>query len=384
MTRLANDSNAFGFDLYQRVRAHGKGNMVLSPASITTALSMAWGGAKGETAEQMKKALHLEGSPQEVMQASGALIGALTDPNRPIKFRVANRLFGEKTYAFEAPYLDATKAAFGAPLESVDFINGFEPARAHINGWVEEQTENRIKDLIPPRGLDKETRLVLVNAIYFLGDWQAPFENEKTKPASFAVGGKSKKDVPTMHREDRLRYTEKDGVKALEIPYKGGNMSMVFVLPNQADGLDALEKSFDNSKLDELVRGLQGHTVRVSLPKFEINPAESLSLGDRLKDMGMTLAFTRAQADFTGIANPPKPEDRLYISKVFHKAFIRVDEKGTEAAAATGTVMMRSLAMPMPQQPVVFNADHPFLFFIRDNASGIVLFNGRVTDPSAK
>jgi len=203
---------------------------------------------------------------------------------------------------------------------------------------------------------------VLVNAIYFLGDWQAPFENEKTKPASFAVGGKSKKDVPTMHREDRLRYTEKDGVKALEIPYKGGNMSMVFVLPSQADGLDALEKSFDNSKLDELVRGLQGHTVRVSLAEVRDQSGGVPFAGRPLEGHGNDLGLHRAQADFTGIANPPKPEDRLYISKVFHKAFIRVDEKGTEAAAATGTVMMRSLAMPMPQQPVVFNADHPFLF----------------------
>jgi len=381
MTRLAKDSNAFGFDLYQRVRGQ-KGNVVISPASVTTALSMAWGGAKGDTAEQMKKALHLEGSPAEVMQASGTLTKTLQDPSRPIKFRIANRLFGEKTYKFETPFLDATKAAYGAPLEAVDFKKGFEPARVRINGWVEEQTEKRIKDLLAPRSLNPDTRLVLVNAIYFLGDWQVPFDKEATRPSPFSVTASAKKDVATMHRQDRLRFVEKDGLKAVEIGYKGGNMSMLFVLPDQVDGIDALEKSFDSAKLEELASALKPQAVKVSLPRFEINPAESLSLGDKLQQMGMVLAFDPHGADFTGIGNPPSRDEKLYISKVFHKAFVRVDEKGTEAAAASATVMMRATALQM--KVAEFNADHPFLFFIRDNATGMVLFTGRVSDPSAK
>ncbi|WP_394828255.1 serpin family protein [Pendulispora albinea] len=381
LARLAKDSNAFGFDLYQRVRAQ-KGNLVVSPASITTALSMAWGGAKGDTADQMKKALHFDGTQTEVMQAAGKLSSSLTDPSRPIKFRIANRLFGEKTYKFEPAYLETTKVNYGAPLEAVDFIKGFEPARARINGWVEDQTEKRIKNLIPPNALTKDTRLVLVNAIYFLGDWQSPFDKESTKPGPFQLTATSKKDVPTMHNELHVRYAEQNGVKAVELPYKGNNMSMLVVVPDKVDGLEPVEKSLDNAKLDGLVSALKSETVNVSLPKFEINPAESLSLGDRLKEMGMVLAFDRTRADFTGMANPPSPEDRLYISKVFHKAFIRVDEKGTEAAAATATVMMRATSMPL--KVVSFKADHPFLFFIRDNATGMILFSGRVADPSAK
>ena len=382
-TRFAHDSNLFGFDLYQRVRTQ-KGNVVVSPASITTALTMAWAGAKGDTADQMRKVLHLEGTPQEVLQSAGKLSSALQEPTRPIKFRIANRLFGEKTYKFESPFLDATKAAFGAPLDAVDFIKSPEPTRVRINGWVEEQTEKRIKDLIPAGNIKPDTRLVLVNAIYFLGDWQTPFDKEKTKPAPFQLSATSKKDVLTMKREDRLRFVQQDGLKALEIGYKGGQMSMLFVLPDKVDGVEALEKSLDNGKVADLVSALKPQTVNVELPKFEINPSASLALGDRLQEMGMTAAFNRRAADFTGIANPPSPDDKLFISQVFHKAFVKVDEKGTEAAAATAVVMMRATAMPMPEKVAQFHADHPFLFFIRDNASGMILFNGRVSEPSVK
>ncbi|WP_394840583.1 serpin family protein [Pendulispora brunnea] len=382
-TRFAHDSNLFGFDLYQRVRTQ-KGNIVVSPASITTALTMAWAGAKGDTADQMRKVLHLEGTPQEVLQSAGKLSSALQEPTRPIKFRIANRLFGEKTYKFESPFLESTKAAFGAPLEAVDFIKAPEPTRVRINAWVEEQTEKRIKDLIPAGTIKPDSRLVLVNALYFLGDWQTPFDKEKTKPSPFHVNATTKKDVSTMRREDRLRFVQQDGLKALEIGYKGGQMSMLFVLPDKVDGVEALEKSLDNGKIADLVSALKPQTVNVEVPKFEINPSASLALGDRLQEMGMTLAFNRRTADFTGIANPPSPDDKLYISQVFHKAFVKVDEKGTEAAAASAVVMMRATAMPMPEKVAQFHADHPFLFFIRDNATGMILFNGRVADPSAK
>ncbi|WP_394840203.1 serpin family protein [Pendulispora rubella] len=383
VTRFAHDSNLFGFDLYQRVRTQ-KGNIAVSSASITTALTMTWAGAKGDTADQMRKVLHLEGTPQEVLQSAGKLSSALQEPARPIKFRIANRLFGEKTFKFESPFLESTKAAFGAPLEGVDFIKAPEPARVRINTWVEEQTEKRIKDLIPAGVIKTDARLVLVNAIYFLGDWNTPFDKERTKPAAFQLSATSKKDVPTMRREDRLRFVQQDGLKALEIGYKGGQMSMLFVLPDKVDGVEALEKSLDNGKIADLVSALQPQTVNVTLPRFEINPTASLALGERLQEMGMPLAFDRRKADFTGIANPPSPQDRLYISDVFHKAFVKVDEKGTEAAAATAVVMMRATAMPMPEKVAQFHADHPFLFFIRDNATGMILFNGRVSDPSAK
>lgn len=381
VTKLAQGSNAFGFDLYKRLQKE-PGNIVFSPASITTALAMTWGGAKGETADQMKKVLHLEGSADEVMATSGKLALSLESPNRPITFRIANQLFGEKTYKFEQPFLDKAKNAYGAPLELVDFQGGPEAARVRINGWVEQKTEKRIKDLIPKDVIKSDMRLVLVNAIYFLGDWEDPFEKDRTQPAAFFTTKSDKTDVPTMNRVGGYKYAKKDGVQAVDLPYKGGDMSMVIVLPDAVDGLAAVEKSFDDKKLQDLVKSMKGERVLASIPKFEIAPQTSLSLGDHLVEMGMKTAFDRGKADFTLIANPPSPADRLFIGKVFHKGFVKVDEKGTEAAAATAVLMPKAGSAPM--QPIEFKADHPFLFFIRDNKSGLVLFMGRVADPSKK
>ncbi|MBL9026618.1 MAG: serpin family protein [Myxococcales bacterium] len=382
VTKLAQGSNAFGFDLYKRLQKD-PGNIVISPASITTALAMTWGGAKGETAEQMKKVLHFDGSADDVMSTAGKLALSLESPNRPVTFRIANQLFGEKTFKFEQPFLDKTKAAYGAPLELLDFVAGPEAARGKINGWVEQETEKRITDLIPKEGITGDTRLVLVNAIYFLGDWENPFEKDRTQAAAFSTTKADKVQVPTMNQTAFYKYAKKDGVQALEIPYKGGSMSMVIVLPDAVDGLGALEKSFDAKKLDDLAKSMKGEQVFAQIPKFEIAPQSSLSLGDHLVEMGMKTAFDRKKADFTLIANPPSPDDRLYIGKVFHKGFIKVDEKGTEAAAATAVAMPRA-GSAAPAKPTEFKADHPFLYVIRDNASGLVLFMGRVSDPTKK
>ncbi len=382
MAKLASSSNQFGFDLYKKVIAKTQGNLVISPASLTTALAMTWGGAKGATATEMKQAMHLEQSPAEVMDTSGKLTTVLTDPSRPVTFRIANRLFGEKTYDFDAGYMSMTERAYGAPLERVDFKSASEPARVLINGWVEKQTETRIKNLIPPRGVDAETRLVLVNAIYFLGDWADPFDKAATRPAPFRLSAKETKDVPTMNRTDSYRIASRDGVSALELPYAGGDLSMVVLLPDAVDGLAAWEASMTEAKLAAILGALRSERVSVALPKFTINPAGSLGLRDDLIALGMGSAFERDRADFTGIANPPRKEDRLFVSQVFHKGFIRVDEKGTEAAAATAVVMAR--AGGMPSKPLEFKADHPFFFVIRDNASGLVLFMGRVLEPTTE
>lgn len=380
MTRLATGSNAFGFDLYRKLKPN-PGNLVVSPASITTALAMTWVGAKGETAAQMRQVLHLEGTPAEVMGASGKLAASLQDPARGVVFRIANRLFGEKTYKLEPAFLEATRAAYGAALEPVDFKGAPEAGRLLINGWVEQKTEKRIKNLVPSGSVKPDTRLVLVNAIYFLGDWDEPFSRESTRPSAFSISATEKKDVPTMHRVDTLRLAQRTGMKALELSYKGGAFSMLVLLPDASDGLGALEASLDAKALDDIVKGLEPVRVSVALPRFEIDPPGSLPLGEVLKGMGMGLAFDRQRGDFTGIANPPSPADRPIISDVFHKAFVKVDEKGTEAAAATAVLMERAGAAPM--KVVQFWADHPFLFLIRDNASGLVLFLGRVVDPSA-
>lgn len=377
---LAAGSNAFAMDLYTRLRKQ-PGNLAMSPASITLALAMTWGGAKGTTSDEMAKVLHLPVAKDATIDAAGRQLSVWNDPARTVyTLRVANRLFGEKSYTFEAAYLKKTGDVFGAPLEPVDFKGAAEPARERINGWVAKETRDRIKNLLPPRSVDKETRLVLVNAIYFLGDWQSPFSKDRTRPAPFFTTATSSKDVPTMSQVESFKHAAVDGLQVLEMPYVGGELAMTFVLPDAKDGLDALEQKLTDAKLTSWIAAAKPQRVLVSLPVFEIDPAEPLSLGKELVDMGMKLAFDPDRADFTGIANPPSPADRLYIGKVFHKAFVKVNEKGTEAAAATAVVMPR--AGGAPSAPPEFRADHPFLFFLRDVRTGMILFMGRVVEPA--
>ncbi len=378
--RLASSSNALGFELF-RARRSAPGNLVLSPASISAALAMTYGGARGETEAQMKRTLELEGPREAVMAGWGKLSLALQDPARPLKLRIASRLFGEKTVKFEHAFLDALQSAYGAPLEATDFQNASEGARAHINGWVEEQTERRIVDLLPPATLDKTSRLVLVNAISFVADWAEPFERAATADEVFNVSATSGKRTPMMHQDGLHPFAKVPGAKVLELPYTGNAGAMVFILPDRADGLADVEKSLSAAKLDAWRAALAPQTVSVTLPRFEVAPSPSMSLGEELAKLGMPDAFDRARADFTGIANPADRGDRLRIDEVFHKAFVKVDEKGTEAAAATA-VTMRSIGGLAPAKAPEFKADHPFLFAIIDKPSGLVLFIGRVADPT--
>ena len=378
LAELAKGSNELGFDLYARLRS-APGNLALSPASISAALAMTYGGANAETAAQMKKTLHFTGDGSAVMAAWGNLTKALTDSSRPMKLRIANRLFGEKTTKFEQPYLYKTMAAFGAPLEPVDFKTGFEAARGHINGWVEAQTEQRIRDLLPASALDGLTRLVLVNAIYFLADWEEPFEQERTRPEKFQLTATKTKSVPTMKNTSHFPLAKGAGVRVLELPYKGNAVAMWVVLPDKVDGLADVEKSLSSASLASWRGAFTTENVNVELPRFEVNPPESLSLAKELQALGMPMAFERETADFTLLANPADPRERLHISSVFHKAFVKTDEKGTEAAAATAVVMAEGSGMPM--KPVDFKVDRPFLFFIVDKPSNLVLFMGRVSEP---
>jgi serpin B len=383
LTALANANNAFALDLYAKVRTE-KTNLALSPFSISTALAMTWAGARGETAAQMKKALHLDAAGERALDVAGHLVASYGGPDQKVTVRVANRLFGEKSYSFEQPYLSRIQGAFGAPLEQLDFKTAAEDARGRINGWVAAQTQNRIQNLIPPKGVDDQTRLVLTNAIYFLGDWATPFEKERTSAAPFSTGRAEQHTVPTMRAVEPFGYAAAGGVRILQLPYENGALAMTFVLPDAVDGLEALESKLTPDVLAGMLKGISTTRVIVSLPKFEIDPASSLSLGDTLKALGMPLPFDRGRADFTGIANPANPADRLWISKVFHKAFVRVDEKGTEAAAATAVVAAPAGAAPPSTQPPEFKADHPFLFLLRDTRSGLILFMGRVGDPASK
>jgi serpin B len=376
----AKANNALGLDLYARIKDE-PGNLALSPLSISTALTMAWAGAKGDTALEMQKTLHIEGPPERAFDAMGKVLAAYRDPSKKVTLRIANRLFGEKSQSFEAPFLDRTKTTFGAPLEALDFKGHPAEERTHINEWVSAQTNGRITNLLPSGSVKPETRLVLTNAIYFLGDWETPFKKESTQPAAFHPTGKGAHDVATMHAQEGFRYAHQDGVRLLDLPYQGGELAMTFVLPDKADGLGDVEAKLDPATLDRWMGAMKGTLVDVALPKVTIDPAEPIELRDALAALGMKLAFDPEAADLSGMAKTTSPKDKLFLSAVFHKAFVKVDEKGTEAAAATAIMAEAGTGAPTPHKAEEFHADHPYLFFLHDVRSNLVLFMGRVSDP---
>jgi serpin B len=381
MSGGASGYNAFAVDLYKALRER-PGNLAVSPASVELALTLAFAGAKGATADEMARALYLPRTQDEALGRGRELMARLDDRTRTAyTLRAANRLFVERSYALEKAYVERV-ASLGAPLEAVDFRTAPEPARLRINGWVAEQTADRIRDLVPPGAVDTETRLALVNAIYLLADWLSPFTRQATQPEAFHLSTDARRDVPTMHQIASFPFAAADGVKLLEMPYVGNELSTVIVLPDRLDGLAEVETGLDAARLGAWITGMRNERVSVSLPKFMVDPPEPLALAAPLQELGMKLAFDRERADFTGIANPPDPAERLYISKVFHKAFVKVDEKGTEAAAATAVLMPRAASAAM-RAPKEFKADHPFLFVIRDRKTGAFLFLGRVADPAA-
>ncbi|MCA9618495.1 MAG: serpin family protein [Myxococcales bacterium] len=384
---LVASTNAFSFDLLGRLPS--KGNVAASPASVAIALGMTYAGAAGTTAVQMHDTLQLTLPGKETHDAFGTLLRKLAPPAKaPYELAIANRLFGEKSIDFQTPFLSVTKSHYQAPLEPVDFKNGADAARRHINGWVESQTKNRIKDLLPEGSLVPDTRLVLANAIYFKGKWQLPFDEKVTKPGDFHRDDNEVVEVPLMHKKAQFGYTREElagsALQVLELPYVGRELSMVVVLPEKRDGMHHLQGLVTSGKLDAKVfegwtKKLFFQEVDVTFPRFKIDPPKGIELEPTLSAMGMPRAFTDA-AEFPHMAVLP-PGEGLKISEVFHKAFVEVNEEGTEAAAATGVVMMRTTALQQPRPPQIFVADHPFLFFIRDRRTGAILFVGRVSEP---
>lgn len=396
MTAFAKASNGFGLDVYGRVRS-AAGNLAFGPASLSLAFAMTWAGARGETATQMSKVLHIDGALEPSWAESCGKVSSFLTSRGPVvepagaepdkkpssvELRVANRLFGDKAYSFEQPYLEQMKAAFSAPLVPVDFRTAFEPARKQINEWVSTETEKRIPELVPVNGVDSDTRLVLVNAMTFTGSWAEPFNAMGTEQAPFHLSKADTKNVATMSHTAVYRTAAVDGVTLVELPYFGGDVAMTVVMPDAVDGLEAVEKSLTVEGLGKWTGALGSERISLRLPKFTVAPAGAMALADPIKELGMKDAFDGAKADFTGMAKPASPADRLYIAKVFHRAFVKVDEKGTEAAAASAVVMSR-VGSVAPAKPRELKVDRPFLFFVRDVPSGLVLFMGRVVDPAA-
>jgi serpin B len=382
---------AFALELYSRL-AEKEGNLFFSPTSIHTALCMTAAGAGNRTAVQMAETLHVETIDPEIHTAFAALIETLNRPkmvkayhmvdDQPTQIDtpayqlvIANALWGQQGYRWKQDFLNVITGSYGAGLQEVDFAGQTEAARNTINEWVEKKTRDRIMDLIGPGGLDAITRLILTNAIYFKADWAEKFPDHMTEEMPFTVSAKKKIVTSMMFQKDDFRYMETDAFQALEMPYNAYELSMVAFLPKTVDGLGRFEKTLAPQMLSAWLETLATEEVEVTFPKFEFT--SSLRLSRILKAMGMKDAFSPSSADFSGMTSAEK----VFISDVIHKAFVAVDEEGTEAAAATA-IMMAGSAMRMPAStPTVFKADHPFLFIIRHNRSGAILFMGRVVNP---
>jgi len=378
-------NNAFALDLYARLRAQ-EGNLFLSPYSISTALAMTYAGARGETQKQMAQVLHFGLDQARLHPAFRALMAAITVPTRArmrragppaqmFELHIANALWGQKGYPFVEAFLKTTHENYGAGLREVDFRADTEAARLAINKWVEAQTKEKIKDLIQRGVLDRMTRLVLTNAIYFKSEWQSQFRKEATREGDFTLADGAKVKVPMMRQTRYFPYAETDDLQIAELPYVGGATSMVILLPRKADGLAALEKALNAAALAGWLQGLKHRFLALSMPRFKTT--SQFALGATLKQMGMPDAFDGARANFRAMGGTP--EENLFISAVVHKAYVDVNEWGTEAAAATAVAMAGT---GMPPKPVEFRADRPFLFLIRHRPTGSILFIGRVMNPT--
>jgi serpin B len=370
-SRIAPAMNAFTTASYKQVMGGGA-NLILSPFNIATALSMALAGARGQTAEEIQAVLHLH---YDYDSALGALLADLTKAGNAggNELHTANGLWVQRGFAIQPAFENTLNNNYQAPPTLLDFIANPEAARSQINRWTEAHTKEKIKNLLPAGSLDAQTRLVLTSAIYFYGKWQDPFVTSRTQPAPFTVPAGATTQANFMNQTSNFGYTETPSAQILEMRYAGTGIAFDVLLPTTPTGLPNLEKSLTPENLSGWLGHLTARKVQVSLPKFR---AESqFSLRKALSTMGMPTSFT-VKADFSGI----NPKRSLAISEVVHKAFVDVSEEGTEAAAATG-LTMQTTAMRMPEQPVVFRADHPFLFLIRDTRTGVVLFIGRLMDP---
>lgn len=373
MPKAVDSVNAFAVALYGQLGAK-PGNLFFSPYSVESAMAMVYGGAREQTAAEMADALKFKLEPEALHPAFHALVYELTTgaAEKPYRLDVANMLWAQRGYKVLDAYATLLKDHYGVPgVEALDFEKKADAARERINAWVEDKTAGKIKDLIKPGVLTPMTRLVLTNAIYFKGDWTSEFDKDATTEEPFTVAPGKTVPVDMMKQRGKFAYGEGDAFQALELPYKGDDLSMLVILPKKPDGLAEVEGRFSV----DLLRGLKGlpeREVVVNLPKFTMT--QSLDLADALLAMGMKRVWSDA-ADLSGMSG----QKDLKLSAVVHKAFIEVDEKGTEAAAATAALMA---IKSMPAPAVVFRADHPFLFAIRHKASGCVLFLGRLANPA--
>ena len=393
----AKATNELGVNLHRQL-ATGDENLCISPYSIDSALAMTFAGADGETRSEMARVLHfpndgvvpasfsaLQDSLEQMSTKTAELVKEskkFGGPSEPITLKIANRLFAQKGYHFREAYLSLVKQNFGGAFEPLDFIADPAAATQRINKWVADQTRDRIRDLIPGGALDKTTRLVLANALYLKAPWASEFSQSATQPEPFFVRGAGPVDVPMMRKTDKnFGYARREGFTVVSLPYAGNELQFVVLLPDDIDGLRGLESKLSGDILAGCAK-LQKRDIDLHLPKFKLEPP-TITLAKQFEALGMKTAFDqpKGSANFDKIA-PRTPNDYLYISQIFHKTFIAVDEKGTEAAAATAIAMMAATGLRSPPPPPIeVKVDRPFIYAIQHVPSGACLFLGRVTDP---
>jgi serpin B len=358
--KMVLNNSSFAVGLYSHLKQID-GNLFFSPFSISAALAMTYAGAREKTANQMAAALHFNQEPDQLHLSMGELISRLNAVQKEseVDLSVANAIWAQKGYQFLDEFFRVVQQSYQADLNQVDFTTAADAARQAINRWVEEQTHQKIKDLIPPGVLNALTRLVLVNAIYFKGFWDTQFKPEDTQEMAFWLSAETNVRVPMMHQEHQFEYWENEWLQLLEMPYKDEALSLIVLLPREKTGISVLEQKLTVENILRWQDQLRKQKIKLFFPKFKIEA--QFNLGQTLSAMGMPDAFDPNRADFSAMIGKKELEE------------------GTEAAAATGVVVgVTSIAPPPP----TFKADHPFVFFIRDNATRSILFLGRVLNPS--
>jgi serpin B len=365
-------SNDFDFAMYGALRDK-PGNLFFSAPSMRQALGVAYLGARGTTASEMATALHLDADRATSAASAAYEISGWQSARGASQLAIANRLWADASFRMNSEYVKTANAAYGSAVEPVDFIHAPGAARLTINAWVEKQTNDKIKDLLPPPSITSDTRLVITNAIWFKGTWERTFDKNATTDAPFRVDAATKLDAKTMHQTAPFAYAAVPGAKVLEMPYGKSDLAMDVILPDDPGGLAKIEAQLTPGTFATWTSALRTQKVAVSFPKVTFTWGGSVK--PQLIGLGMKSAFTNS-ADFTGIATG----GNLYVSDVIHKAFVAIDEEGTEAAAATAVIISKeSTSIELP--PVRFDADHPFAFVIRDVKRNRILFMGRVTNP---
>ncbi len=372
---LVEGNTRFACDLYARLKT-SPGNLFFSPYSISTCLAMAYAGARGSTEAQMAQVLHFPGG---TLQSSFAGLQAQlqnAQKQKGIELDIANGLWSQQDHPFLPEFLNVARQEYGATLNMVDFGRRAESATREINNWVAQKTRNKIQNIIAPGAINGSTRLVLANAIYFKGAWAVPFQKSATRPQLFHLSAGHRVNAPFMTHVDTVKYFENGDLQGVGLPYAGEELSMLILLPREADGCSRLENSLQPPLLETWLTQMQKQKVQLIIPRFKLE--SGFSLQGVLANMGMPEAFS-AKADFSGIDGARD----LFISSVAHKAWVDVNEEGTEAAAATTAIMAATAFHKPPPPPPVFRADHPFLFLIRDTRSGSILFLGRLAEPGS-